>query len=162
MWESASRERYDGLLYNSLQIRSEGHVIFGDFGNPTILVVDDQKLITELMTAILRYNGFAVLTAATADDALALSVRHRDYILVIILDYSVVINRNQVAASLLAGSPAKLILMSGYCEEMVRSSGVQFDEFLQKPFTSADVLNIVRRTLGGHTPAVCAKQEFSA
>lgn len=120
---------------------------FEDFGNPTVLVADDELLITELVTAILRHKRCQVLTAATADEALDVTKRHRDDISVILLDYSLGRN-NHLTACIQNESDAKLILMSGYPEEVARNSGVTYDEFLQKPFTSAAVVNAVRKVLG--------------
>ena len=54
---------------------SDGIKPTADRSKPTILVVDDEKDLIELISYNLRRNGFGVLTAATGDEALEIAAR---------------------------------------------------------------------------------------
>lgn len=115
----------------------------------TVLVADDEPLITELLSAMLSIKGWEALTAATADDALSAAIRHNDRISLILLDYSLAGNRDLLFTFLNTHTEIKVILISGYPEYMAKSrrNCYRYEGFLQKPFSSQTVFSTIEAVL---------------
>ena len=132
-------------------------------GQETILVVEDEPVLRDMAHLILQDCGYRVLEAGSGAEALEVWERHSQAIDLVLTDVVMPggMSGRELAARLLASHPIpKLVFTSGYNMEesntdfFRRSGGV----FLQKPYTRADLVKIVREALdqqarGGARPA---------
>jgi two-component system, cell cycle sensor histidine kinase and response regulator CckA len=115
-------------------------------GNETILVVEDNTALRRLTERILRTHGYTVLGAANGVQAKRLAQDHAGDIAVMLTDVVMPDHSGPaLAESIRARRPAtKVVYMSGYTAHHDRASG---HAFLQKPFTSKQLLATVRAVL---------------
>jgi DNA-binding NtrC family response regulator len=118
----------------------------------TVLLVDDEAGIRALVGKILRREGFLVLEAGSALEALTIASTHAVRIDLLLTD---VILPGQtgfdLAEQMLVALPElKVIYISGYTDdERVRRGARPPDSrFLQKPFTLDVLVGLVRAALG--------------
>ena len=120
-------------------------------GSETILVVEDEEDLRELLTSFLHDSGYTILVARDGMEALERYRRHRQDIQLIITDMDLPkLNGAAVSQSILADNPgARIILISGFLEtaskDSILASGVR--EFMAKPYTMPQMLQIVRKVL---------------
>jgi DNA-binding NtrC family response regulator len=120
-------------------------------GTETILLVEDDRALSRLIERTLTDGGYRVLSAAGADEAIAVYSRRYDTIDLVISDV-VMPGRSGVdlARELRALRPGfRLLLMSGYSEHGVgeaerRELGASF---MQKPFAPRALAEHVRKLL---------------
>ena len=118
-------------------------------GSETIVVVDDEPQIRELCSRLLSGLGYQVLTARDGSSALATLGEHPQVALVLTDMVMPGMGGSELLAALVARPvQVKMVLMSGYSEELV-ASGRDGVPFLAKPFTVAELAEIVRQTLDG-------------
>jgi PAS domain S-box-containing protein len=107
-------------------------------GSGTVLVVDDEEIVREVVREMLREKGFDVLTAADGHQGVELYRRHADQIAVVLLDLTMPeMSGEEALAEIRRTRPnAKVILCSGYAEEDLkrRFAGIGATEFIHKPF----------------------------
>jgi two-component system cell cycle sensor histidine kinase/response regulator CckA len=119
----------------------------------TILVVEDEDLVRNLVRDALRSEGYTILDAPNAEQARRLSAGYKRPIHLLITD--VVMPKEggrALAESLAPERPAmKVLFMSGYTDPAVVASGLLSGEchFIQKPFTPAALSRKVRELLEG-------------
>jgi CheY-like chemotaxis protein len=119
--------------------------------SPLVLVVDDEDDVRRAIARILERGGYAVVSVADGEGALAISRSLRHPIAVVLLDLTMPrIGGEQVLRELRHDRPdLPVLLMSGYTVEEVRLHFV--DEaptgFLQKPFSATDLLALVARVI---------------
>ncbi|MCC6991318.1 MAG: response regulator, partial [Acidobacteria bacterium] len=117
----------------------------------TVLVVDDAEALRELMMKTLQRQGYTVLVAASAAEALRLFEAHGT---IDVLLTDVVMpgaSGPELTADLLARRPGlKVIYMSGYTEDAIVHHGVLKTgiAFLHKPFTASALGDKIREVLG--------------
>ena len=108
-------------------------------GSETILVVEDEPGVRELVRRVLERYGYRVLIAATPHDALELAARHVDPIHLLISDVVLPeMSGRSLASQIVASrSDVRVIYMSGYTDNAIVHHGVLDPDtpFLQKPFT---------------------------
>jgi len=123
-------------------------------GPGRVLVVDDEAVVRSLLRRTLGADGFAVIEAASGDEALELldaadSPAGPDAVL---LDLTMPgRDGGAVLREIRARHPAlPVALMSGYAAEDVVHAlrGQRPDAFLEKPFRPGDARAVVRRMLG--------------
>jgi two-component system cell cycle sensor histidine kinase/response regulator CckA len=119
-------------------------------GQETLLIVEDETAVRNLVASALRNEGYELLLAASAEDALAI-VERRDRPIDLLLTDAIMPGRSgvELAASLTARTPAlPVIIMSGYTDEALplEDSGAVV-ECLQKPFTPAELRRRIRDAL---------------
>jgi two-component system, cell cycle sensor histidine kinase and response regulator CckA len=116
----------------------------------TILVVEDEDTILEMIQAMLEKMNYVVLAAATPDQALAFA-RNRNIHLMITDVVMPGMNGRDLADKMKELIPdAKVLFMSGYTANVIAHHGV-LDEgirFIQKPFSLAEIARMVRDVLG--------------
>jgi CheY-like chemotaxis protein len=107
-------------------------------GKATILVVDDEIIIRELLTDILKSRGYRVLTAENGREGVALYKKNKRIIDLIILDIIMPeMDGKEVYEQIKAEDPeARVLITSGYSKSKVREELLQkgVDGFLPKPF----------------------------
>jgi len=120
-------------------------------GTETILVVDDEDKLRQLIKTILSSKGYRILDAAGPTEAIQLSREHHGTIHLLLTD---VIMLDGGAKTTVAGVTAqrpgiKVLYMSGHADDIIAHHGV-LDEgkhFIAKPFSSADLLRKVREII---------------
>ena len=120
-------------------------------GMETILVIEDEAQVRELVRRILSSEGYSVLTAPSGEEGCAIIKAGADVQMVItdlVLPGSV--SGIDVARHTLADERGiRLLCISGYSEELVSGASALLSSapFLQKPFSGSDLLKKVRSIL---------------
>jgi DNA-binding NtrC family response regulator len=120
-------------------------------GNETILIVEDEENILQLIVLTLRKHGYKVLSATAPETALSLVAASPVKIDLLVTDIVMPgMNGKQLQEQLATNQPAmKSLFMSGYTSEVIAQHG-DLEEglnFLQKPFTIQSFLEKVRKIL---------------
>ena len=120
-------------------------------GTETVLLVEDVDTVRALAREILRMNGYTVLEARHAREALLLSEAHRGPIHLMLTDVMMPgMSGGELARRMRAQRPSTRVLyMSGYADDAIFPHALPGGEtaFLQKPFTAAALSRKVRETL---------------
>jgi DNA-binding NtrC family response regulator len=121
-------------------------------GSESVLLVEDEKPVRQLIQRLLESGGYRVQAASTGAEALELWQRDREAFDVVITDIVMPggLSGTELAEKLTEARPAtKVIFISGYTGEL-SSSGKALHEgvnFLQKPFSAERLLRCVRACL---------------
>jgi nitrogen-specific signal transduction histidine kinase len=128
-------------------------------GSGTILVAEDEAALLSVAQRILQNFGYTVLTAANAEDALALAGRYPGTIDLLLTDVIMPGEAGPVlAARLTRQRPGlRVLFMSGYAGDELGAHGVLDPAvgLLQKPFSAHELASRVRDALAspvGPTP----------
>jgi CheY-like chemotaxis protein len=120
-------------------------------GGETILLIEDEAIVRDLVRQVLQAMGYTVLEAANGEQALQLSEAHRDLIHLLLADVVLPgLSGPEVAEQLTTTRPdIQVIYMSGYAQETINRYGGAERQcvFLQKPFTPTVLLASVREVL---------------
>jgi CheY-like chemotaxis protein len=119
-------------------------------GSEMILLVEDEESLRVLAAGILENNGYSVLLASDAKEAMKLAKEHTDIDLLVTDVVMPGQSGSELAASLRHFLPnLKLLYMSGYTSDLITQHGVLETEaaLLEKPFTKNALLNKVRNVL---------------
>jgi two-component system cell cycle sensor histidine kinase/response regulator CckA len=120
-------------------------------GSETVLVVEDEEMVRQLASHVLRRSGYVVLEAANAGEALMIGEKHETRIDLLLSDVVMPrVSGADLARRLRALRPTmKVLFMSGYSEEAIAQHGLAELTFglLEKPFTPQALLTEVRETL---------------
>jgi DNA-binding response OmpR family regulator len=120
-------------------------------GDETVLLVEDEPVVRQLVAEILETNGYTVLQAADGPSVLELARRHSGEISLLVTDVVMPgMSGPEVAQSVTAMRPGTLVLyMSGYTDSAIGHHGVLEPgiAFLQKPFSTDDLMRKVRALL---------------
>jgi len=120
-------------------------------GNETILLVEDEEQVRNLIAEVLQMQGYTVLEARDGREALQLVAQHRDTIDLLLTDVVMPGTGGKVLADQLSRSQPKLkvLYMSGYTDAAIVHHGVLDSgvAFLQKPFTPRALARKVRAVL---------------
>src|SRR4051812_48374264 len=114
----------------------------------TILVVDDEPSIVEVVSLYLRREGYAVLTAADGEAALAAAREHRPNL--IVLDIMLPKRSGlEITRLLRQEQGAPIILLTARGDEADRIVGLELgaDDYVVKPFSPREVVARVKAVL---------------
>jgi len=122
-------------------------------GSETVLAVDDDPVMLELVREVLRPFGYNVLFASSGEEALEVATSLREEKIDLLLTDVILpgIKGQELAKQLLDSHPdVNVLFMSGYiCPSMAHNNSEQrFEGFIQKPFAPKSLLRKVRRLLG--------------
>ena len=121
-------------------------------GTETILVVEDEPVVRQLMRSVLDRGGYRVLEAANGVAALKIWQQHSNTIALLLTDVVMPdgITGWDLAEQLSRNQPKlKIVYTTGYGSELT-SRGRSLQEgvnFVQKPFTPAKLLQTIRKCL---------------
>ncbi|EQB63218.1 MAG: PAS sensor protein [candidate division Zixibacteria bacterium RBG-1] len=122
----------------------------------TILLVEDESDVRELIGDLLRENGFTVLEAGHSGEALEICQKFEKPIQLLLTDVVMPQMSGPELAKLLSQMrpEMKVLFMSGYTDTAVVNQGwlAPGTAFLQKPFTQEILVNKIREVLD-HQPA---------
>jgi two-component system cell cycle sensor histidine kinase/response regulator CckA len=116
----------------------------------TILVVEDEPGLSEMLCEVLESRGYHVLLAANPQDALHIARTHGRTIDLLVTD---VVLRSSMDGTELAKNfrqlrpDSKVMLMSGYSDILLDGQDALESTILQKPFTAEQLLSAVRERL---------------
>ncbi|MDD5763431.1 MAG: response regulator, partial [bacterium] len=120
-------------------------------GSETILLVEDENLVREMVRQILVEYGYDVLFAACGNDAIDAHSRHRERIPLVLTDVGLPdINGIELAKRLKSMQPdMKVLFMSGYTSSSTIEDGILESgaAFIQKPFSVVSLASKVREVL---------------
>jgi two-component system cell cycle sensor histidine kinase/response regulator CckA len=110
-----------------------------------VLMVEDEESLRRVVERILGDEGYRVLTAGSAEDALALANAEPGVIDLLVSDVVLGgMSGPELAAELKARRPAlKTLLMSGYAGMPLGP----VDDFLAKPFSPFELARRIRKLL---------------
>ncbi|MDN4491347.1 response regulator transcription factor [Demequina sp. SYSU T00068] len=114
----------------------------------TVLVVDDEPNIREIVGGYLRRDGFAVVEAGSGEDALAAFARERAAL--VVLDVRLPgIDGLETLRRLRQTSDVPVLLLTARAEEADRIVGLEVgaDDYVTKPFSPREVAARVRAIL---------------
>ena len=120
-------------------------------GRGTVLVVEDEEGVREVVGRMLERLGFQVITATDGQDAIRELDEHEDEVTAILLDLSMPRMGGAETVRLLRQRSPELpvVLMSGYTEEDVASKILDglggTVGFLHKPFLAEDLSSVLRQ-----------------
>jgi PAS domain S-box-containing protein len=129
--------------------RSEASDSYG--GNETVLLVEDNPAVQELVSLTLQWYGYNVITAGNGREALeilALRPQHIDLLLTDVVMPQM--NGKELAEQLITHKPMlKVIFTSGYTRQAIAHYNIPKPgiTFLQKPFSPHTLVSTVRQVL---------------
>jgi PAS domain S-box-containing protein len=125
-------------------------------GVESVLLVEDEGVVRQLVAQILEAAGYSVLQAGDGPSALELLRRHSGEIHLLVTDVVMPgMSGPEVAKAITAMRPGTQVLyISGYTDSQVGHHGVLEPgiAFLQKPFSANDLQRKVRNLLDGAVP----------
>jgi CheY-like chemotaxis protein len=141
-FENMDRTRSNGT-------QSHNAVVLDDA--KTVMVVDDDVLVNELTSQLLKRFGFSVYTAFSGEEALGLYTRQNESIDVIMLDLSMPgMGGYDCLCELIRMDPSvRVIITSGYSDDEKKHETLQAGAagFVGKPFQATDLINTVKNVL---------------
>jgi PAS domain S-box-containing protein len=127
----------------------------------TVLLAEDDEVVGHGIRAALEEIGYAVLAAASGEEALAIARAHTGAIPLLVTDLVMPgMGGRALAEHFLTLHPeGRVLYVSGYAGDAMMRRGLSVPEtqFLQKPFTADALIRKVAEVLsGGVTPAASA------
>ncbi len=120
-------------------------------GSETILVVEDEEMLRDLVKNVLNAKGYSAITAGDGVEAVELYMLHRREISLVVADVGLPrLTGSEVYLKLKRINPrVKVILASGFLEpgftSDIMQSGVR--EVIRKPYQPDELLRCIRRVL---------------
>ncbi len=119
----------------------------------TVLLAEDDGHVRWLAALALRHEGYAVLEAADGAEAVRLGREHAGPIDLLVTDLAMpAVEGRRVAEALAAHRPGlRVLYLSGYYRDQAEDAGrlPAGAPLLEKPFSAAELVDAVRRLLGG-------------
>ena len=114
----------------------------------TIVLIDDDRMITEPLSRSLRQQGFEVFMAHNGRSGLALALEKKPDI--VVLDIMMPeMDGWEVCRELRAKSPVPILMLTALNEEIDRILGLELgaDDYLTKPFSTRELLARIKAML---------------
>ena len=120
-------------------------------GNETVLLVEDEESVRQLVRETLASKGYLVMEAENGECGVAVAAQHDGKIDLVITDVIMPgMGGRELVKHLAQTRPeTKVLYLSGYTEDAIVSEGtIDSGAFLQKPFTLQNLSRKVREVLG--------------
>jgi two-component system, cell cycle sensor histidine kinase and response regulator CckA len=121
-------------------------------GSETVLLVEDEDSVRQLVRDTLEAKGYSVLEAKSGEEGLETAARHQGTIQLVITDVVMPgMNGRELVKKLAGTNPTtKVLYLSGYTEDIIANDGAieSGTAFLQKPFSLQNLSRKVREVLG--------------
>lgn len=118
---------------------------------PTVLVVDDEEDLRDIMRRMLERRGYSTMIAGNADEAVAICRDHEGPVDVLVTDLGLPgVSGGELARSALGLRPELgVVYISGLPKDIAVTKGLIADDALlvKKPFTSDLLLEALRLVL---------------
>jgi CheY-like chemotaxis protein len=121
----------------------------------TLLIVDDEPLMTELFEKFMSKRGFRVLTAASGPEALRIIEHEKDNIRLVLTDMTMpVMDGLALARELLKFVPSvPVMLATGHDADLETAGGLpNVISVVRKPYQNRDLAEQIRELLDSHQP----------
>jgi CheY-like chemotaxis protein len=143
-------------MQQAIQARTESSIVLDanseGLMKQTILLVEDEEMVRELMCEVLEREGYEVLPCAHPRDGIDACLRYPGRIDLLLTDVVMPeMNGREMATRIQEILPElRVVFMSGYTEHVLLQEGkVDGDfEYLQKPFTLQTLTQKLTRVLG--------------
>ncbi|MEM4408060.1 MAG: PAS domain S-box protein [Candidatus Caldarchaeum sp.] len=136
---------------NEERLQQEERKAVAFYGHETILVVEDEDAIREIICDFLREKGYNVLAASNGEEALGVCKQFTEPIHLMITDLVMPkIKGNELAELIAPLHPKiKIIYISGYAMDSDLNTRLKEHEteYIQKPFEMEELLSKIRRLL---------------
>lgn len=123
---------------------------------PTILIVEDEEVLVELLRTMLESQGFNVLIATDGREGVRIYAERKDEIKIVLTDMGLPkLGGWEVLAHVRALNPnAKVICASGFMDSSVRQEMIDAGavEFVQKPYVYNQLVKLFREILQPKSP----------
>jgi CheY-like chemotaxis protein len=120
-------------------------------GSETVLLVEDESMVRDVLRRGLREHGFRVLAARDGNDAMRQAAAYEGAIDLLVTDLVLPhVSGRDVAAQLCARRPAlRVLYISGYSDEILADPrpGDSGTAFLRKPFTVTELVTRIRQLM---------------
>ena len=120
-------------------------------GSETVLLVEDEDMVRNLASELLKENGYTVLEASGGEEAMRLCRKHKDAIDLLITDVVMPkMSGTNVANHVQMVHPeTRVLFMSGYTDEAIVHHGIVDSNiaFIQKPFSETVLMQKIREVL---------------
>ena len=140
--------RYVGEIDRS---QAEASQIEAAGGSETVLVVEDEPILLDLMKIMLEAKGFHVLTAGTPKEAIRLAKDFAGHIDLLLTDVVMPeMNGRELTREILSRYPdIKCLYMSGYTADVIAHHGILDEDvhFISKPISMNELAVKVRTVL---------------
>jgi DNA-binding response OmpR family regulator len=128
----------------------------------TVLVVDDEPIVREVVVSYLEREGYQTLEASDGDTARELITREKPGL--VVLDVMLPgTDGLELCRWIRAGSDLPVILVTARGDEVDRIVGLELgaDDYVTKPFSPRELAARVRTVLRRTTPSVSARERLS-
>ncbi len=123
------------------------------FGSETILVVEDEEVLLDLLAAMLQSNGYSVLKARDGREAVDLFRAHRGKIALVLSDMGLPkIGGWEAMQEMRELNPGvRVVLASGFVDPGSRRDMMKCgaSDFLQKPYDAVQLMRRIRDIIDG-------------
>ena len=120
-------------------------------GTETILVVEDDRDVRNMLTQMLLIHGYRTIEARDGEEAIRLYRGNKEEIDLIIIDVVMPkMNGKQVFEEITKMNPdARAIFVSGYTGDVVIDKGIESEkvDFLSKPLSASELFTKIREVL---------------
>ncbi|HLF15312.1 MAG TPA: PAS domain S-box protein [Bacteroidota bacterium] len=120
-------------------------------GSETILVVEDEEMLRDLLKTFLAGNGYTVLTAQNGEEGLELFRQHRHNIALVLSDMGLprLGGWEMFQQMLEIDSGVRVILASGYFDPNLKMDLLKAGakDFMQKPYIPDNILRRIREVI---------------
>lgn len=125
-------------------------------GSETILLVEDEPAIRQLMRRMLEARGYAVLEARNGEEAIGVAEQHRGSIHLVVTDVVMPrMNGFELAEQLTRTQPdLRVLYVSGHADHPAVRQGLRDSRhpFLLKPYTQEVLARSIREVLDAPLP----------
>jgi len=118
-------------------------------GHETLLIVEDEAAVRNLVASALRNDGYTMLLASSAEEALTVAESRHGPIDLLLTDAIMPGKSGMELAAIMVERHAglRVIIMSGYTDETLPVDTGERVTLLQKPFTPRELRRRIRETL---------------
>jgi two-component system, cell cycle sensor histidine kinase and response regulator CckA len=151
--EGTTIQIYLPRVEETIEVAEKPKALLGSLqGNETILVVEDDDAVRRMTRMFLEINGYTVVEARNAADAIQLMECHKGSIEMVLTDVVMpgMKGRELVERLVKLRSGLKVLYMSAYTEDVAINSGIlgPGSAFIEKPFNADELTCKVREVLG--------------
>jgi DNA-binding response OmpR family regulator len=124
---------------------------------PTVLVVDDEEDLRDIMRRMLERRGFATITAGDSQQAITACREHPGEIDILVTDLGLPgVSGGELSRTATELRPEmRVVYISGLPKDMAVAEGLigQDAMLVKKPFSTELLINALREVLAEHTPS---------